>query len=66
MLFRHDGQPTAPSDTAPPSGFVVERPPPGLARGKFPTSPLSITALGTLLVLVTLIYFYLRLRKPRT
>ena len=70
MLFRHD--PAAAVQVAPDgaarSGFVVERPPPGLARGKYPTSPLWIGALGTALVLGTLLYYFLRSlrsRKPR-
>lgn len=68
MLFRHD-QPAAVQaapDGGGPSGFLVERPPPGLARGKYPTSPLWIGALGTALVLATLVYYLLRLRKPRS
>lgn len=76
MLFRHDrekgGQ--APPKTAletageaaAPNGFVVERPPAGPARGKYPTSPLVIGALGSALVLGTLLYFFLRWRKPRS
>ncbi len=72
MLFRHDrdaaGQapPNAAPDAAAPSGYVVERPPPGLARGKYPSSPLVIGMLGAALVLGTLLYFFLRLRKPRS
>lgn len=66
MLFRHDDPLDAPRASAAPSGVIVERPPPGLARGKYSTSPLFILALGALLVLGTLIYFALRLRKPRS
>jgi len=72
MLFRHDGQ-TVASDaqglgggTAGTSGVIVDRPPPGLARGKYATSPLLISALGSLLVLGTLLYYFFRLRRPRT
>ena len=67
MLFRHDQAAAvqSPPDSAAPSGFLVERPPPGLARGKYPTSPLWIGALGVALVLATLLYYLLRLRKPR-
>ena len=66
MLFRHDGPSGAPIASAAPSGFVQELPPPGLARGKYPASPFSIAALGAALVLGTLVYFFLRLRKTRT
>jgi hypothetical protein len=68
MLFRHDqaaAVQAAPGGTA-PSGLLVERPPPGLARGKYPTSPLWIGALGAVLVLGTLLYYFLRLRKLRS
>ena len=65
MLFRLAGPTAAPSESAAPGGVVVERPPPGFSRGKYPTSPLVILALGSLLVLGTLLYFFLRLRKPR-
>jgi hypothetical protein len=67
MLFRHAQ--AAAAEAAPeasaPNGFLVERPPPGLARGKYPASPLWIGALGTAIVLVSLLYYFLRLRKPR-
>ncbi len=66
MRFRLDqaaGIQGAP-DGAAPSGFLVERPPPGLARGKYPTSPVWIGVLGALLVLVTLLFYFLRSRKP--
>lgn len=80
MLFRHDRAAVAvqapspeaapvsasASDSGAPSGFVVERPPPGLARGKYPTSPLVIGALGTMLVLGVLLYYFIRFRKPRS
>ena len=66
MLFRHEGPNAAQLQPAAPSGFVVERPPPGLARGKYPASPLAIVALGAVLVLGTLFYFILRHRKPRS
>lgn len=67
MRFRHAQAAVAQAapDGSAPSGFVVERPPPGLARGKYPTSPLWIGALGAVLTLVTLAYYFLRLRKPR-
>lgn len=57
---------TSESGAPSPSGFVVERPPPGLARGKYPTSPLTIGLLGTTLVLGALLYYFLRFRKPRS
>jgi hypothetical protein len=67
MLFRHDQAAAvqAPPDSAASSGFLVERPPPGLARGIYPTSPLWIGALGAALVLATLLYYLLRSRKLR-
>ncbi len=65
MLFRHEGRLgfEADADALAPSGFVEERPPPGLARGKYPASPWTISLLGAALVLSTLLYFFLRLRK---
>ncbi len=66
MLFRHDGKAAAPQETAGTSGVIVERPPPGLARGKYATTPLLISALGSLLVLGTLLYYFFRLRRPHT
>ncbi|HYQ44497.1 MAG TPA: hypothetical protein VER11_21085 [Polyangiaceae bacterium] len=63
MLFRHEGQSLASTDPAAAGGFVVERPPPGLARGKYPASPLGILALGAALIFGTCLYFFLRLRK---
>ncbi len=68
MLFRYETGTLAPTDSAAPGagGFVVERPPPGLARGKYAASPWAIGALGTALVLATLLYFVLRFRKPRS
>jgi hypothetical protein len=68
MRFRHEellGS-EAPADAPTPSGFVVERPPPGLARGRYPASAWSIALLGAALVLTTLIYFFARLRKRRS
>ncbi len=44
---------------------VVERPPPGLARGVFVVSPLLVELVAVSLVLVTLAYYALRLRGPR-
>jgi hypothetical protein len=65
MRFRHEGRLgfQATTDALAPSGFVEERPPPGLAQGKYPASPWSISLVGAALVLSTLVYFYLRLRK---
>ncbi|MEI9951171.1 MAG: hypothetical protein WDO74_19865 [Pseudomonadota bacterium] len=65
MLFRHAGPSSDASESAAAGGFVVDRPPPGLARGKYPASPLAILALGAALILGTCLYFFLRLRKPR-
>jgi hypothetical protein len=67
MLFRHEPGTLSPTDAAPAGagGFVVERPPPGLARGKYPASPWAIGALGMALVLGTILYFVLRFRRPR-
>jgi hypothetical protein len=68
MLFRHEGllRSEAPADAPAPSGFVVERPPPGLARGRYAASEWSIAILGAALVLSALLYFYVRLRKRRS
>jgi len=65
MLFRLAGPNSAPTEAAAAGGFVVERPPPGLARGKYPTSPLAILVLGAALIFGTCLYFFLRLPKPR-
>jgi hypothetical protein len=68
MLFRHEwrlGSDT-PADATASGGVVVERPPPGLARGKYPAPSWSIALLGAALVTLTLVYFLFRLRKPRT
>jgi len=65
MLFRHVGPSSGSIDPAVAGGVVVDRPPPGLARGKYPTSPLVILALGAALIIGTCVYFFLRLRKPR-
>jgi len=66
MLFRHAGPSSGSVEPAAAGGFVVDRPPPGLARGKYPTSPLVIFALGAVLIFGTCLYFFLRLRKPRS
>jgi hypothetical protein len=68
MRLRHEGLRTseAPADASAPSGFVMERPPPGLARGSYPASQWSIALLGAALVLSTLLYFFVRLRKRRS
>ena len=67
MLFRHDGPSSAPTESAAPGGLVVERPPPGLARGRYAASQLSILGLGALLVVGTLVYYLFRLRRrPRS
>ncbi|HEY4103140.1 MAG TPA: hypothetical protein VGM44_04585 [Polyangiaceae bacterium] len=65
MRFGHDPGSLPPTSSAAPGGFVVERPPAGLARGKYPASPWAIGALGAVLVLGTILYFLLRLRKSR-
>ncbi|HYP97733.1 MAG TPA: hypothetical protein VER96_03595 [Polyangiaceae bacterium] len=65
MLFRHEGPNAGSTDPAAAGGFIVDRPPPGLARGPYAASPLAILALGALLILGTCLYFFLRLRKPR-
>ena len=66
MLLRHEPGTLTPSNSGAPGGFVVERPPPGLARGKYPASPWAIAALGAALVICTILYIVLRLRKPRS
>jgi len=66
MLFRHEPGTLPPSHSAAPGGFVVERPPPGLARGKYPAPAWAIAVLGAALVLCTVVYFALRFRKTRS
>ncbi|HEX2674331.1 MAG TPA: hypothetical protein VHM25_25820 [Polyangiaceae bacterium] len=65
MLFRHQPPSSGSADPAAAGGFIVDRPPPGLARGKYAASPLAILALGAVLILGTCLYFFFRLRKPR-
>jgi hypothetical protein len=69
MLFHDEARLLAPAgaaDAAAPDGFALERPPPGLARGRYAASAWSIVTLGAALVLITVAYFFLRLRKPRS
>ncbi|HEX3774156.1 MAG TPA: hypothetical protein VHV51_06795 [Polyangiaceae bacterium] len=66
MRFGHDPGSLPLTNSSAPGGFVVERPPVGLARGKYPASPWVIGALGAALVLAAIVYFLLRLRKPRS
>jgi hypothetical protein len=66
MQFRPELAPLPQASAVAPGGIVVERPPPGLARGKYPASPWAIVALGGTLVLGTILYFVLRLRKLRS
>jgi hypothetical protein len=66
MLFRHEPGTLPPLNSAAPGGFVVERPPPGLARGRYAASPWAIAALGAALIVCTLVYLVLRFRKPRS
>jgi hypothetical protein len=65
MLFRHEGPSSSSTDPAAAGGFIVDRPPPGLARGKYAASPFAILVLGAVLILGTCLYFFMRLRKPR-
>jgi len=52
----------------PPSGAygVVERPPPGPARGGIAAPGGAVVALSAVLLLITLGYYALRLRRDRT
>ena len=63
MLFRPEPGTLPPLSSVTPGGLVVERPPPGLARGKYAAPPWAIGLLGAALVLGTLLYFALRFRK---
>ena len=65
MRFRHEVPSSGSADPAAAVGFIVDRPPPGLARGKYAASPVAILALGAVLILGTCLYFFFRLRKPR-
>jgi predicted cobalt transporter CbtA len=66
MRFRHDAAPSPTPETATPANaLVVERPPPGLARGKYPASAEAIVALGAALLLAATAFFYFRLRRFR-
>jgi hypothetical protein len=44
---------------------VVERPPPGIARGIFVVQPFVVELLAVALLLTTLGYYALGLRRPR-
>ena len=60
---------TAGSSGPPPSSQareVIERPPPGLARGKFAASPWAIGLLGAAIVAIALAYVLWRARRRRT
>jgi hypothetical protein len=65
MLFRLAEPSSGATAPAAGGGFLVDRPPPGLARGQYSASPLAILALGGALIFGTCLYFFLRLRKPR-
>lgn len=56
------GQAPAPS-AAPQGQWVVERPAPGLARGKYPWPEWGVAVLGGLLVTLGLVYLGMRLRR---
>ena len=43
--------------------YVVERPPPGLARGKYPLPAWGIFAIGAVAVLAGLVYVFRRFRE---
>ncbi|HEV8549331.1 MAG TPA: hypothetical protein VGQ57_09885 [Polyangiaceae bacterium] len=51
----------------PPAGElgVLERPPPGFGRGVIPAPGAAVVAVASALVLVTLTYYALRLRRVR-
>ncbi len=66
MLFRHEPGSLPPASTAASGEVIVERPPPGLARGKYPASAWAIALLGAALVLGTLLYFVFRAKEPRS
>jgi hypothetical protein len=53
--------------TTPPAGprVVVERPPPGLARGKYAFPAWGIGILGSVIVLLGLVYVGWRIRQRK-
>lgn len=62
--------PNAPSSTqagSDPLGprTVIERPPPGLARGKYPVPAWVVSALGAAVVLIGIVYLARRWRTGR-
>ncbi|MBI3205612.1 MAG: hypothetical protein IT377_32490 [Polyangiaceae bacterium] len=52
----------APAET---SRIVIERPPPGLARGKYPWPAWGIGVLGVGILVVGLVYFVVLARRRR-
>ena len=66
MLFRHEPGSLPPASAGASGGVLVERPPPGLARGKYPVSAWAVALLGSALVLGTLLYFLFRSKEPRS
>ena len=57
--------PFAPSELAAGREGVVERPPPGIARGIFVVSPWVVTLTTGALLIVALAHYALRFRKAR-
>ncbi len=57
--------PFAPSELPAGRAGVVERPPPGIARGILVVSPLVVTLATGALLVVAIAHYALRLRKAR-
>lgn len=68
-LVKGGMQTATPTTTAPvaaPTGTtVVERPPPGIARGRFPAPPWAVAVLAVVLVAGIVAFFVLRHRRAQ-
>ncbi len=60
-----EGSAGAAADAAPEPRVIVERPPPGLARGKYAWPPWAIGTLGGVVIALAIAYFVWRLIRAR-
>lgn len=55
----------APAPTATGPSYVVERPPPGLARGRYPVPAWLVATLAAVMVAAIVAFFVIRRRRAR-